>query len=322
MNNESPEISIVIPVFNEVESIKNVHGELLEQLKGSLFEIIYVDDGSNDRTEGFLQEFYQKDSDKVTVVLLYKRSGKAAAQQIGISHAKGKYIVFMDGDGQDDPRDIFNLLETLKNQNADMVVGWRKKRQSPMFYRYISFVFNFFIKKIIGLNIRDINASLKIVRAKFLKDIPLYAGHYRFLPLLLHSKGLKVIEQQVQHRKRKAGVSKYSPLKAIGGGLDMFTILFLVHNNLSPLRFFGGIGLTLICPGFFICCYMIWLKVVYGYILDRYPLLLLGILLLLTGMQLMCTGLLAELFVHSQVRQQPLPFIKAVYDKGNYPLNL
>jgi len=135
---------------------------------------------------------------------------------------------------------------------------------------------------------------------------------------MLHSKGLKVIEQQVHHRKRIAGVSKYSPLKAIGGGLDMFTIFFLVHNNLSPLRFFGGIGVTLICPGFSICCYIIWLKVMYGYIFDRYPLLLLGILFLLTGMQLICTGLLAELFVHSQVRHQPPPFIKAVCKNTGY----
>jgi len=152
---------------------------LLGQLKGNSFEIIYVNDGSNDSTEKFLQEFYRKNPNNITIIALYARSGKAAAQQIGISHAKGKYIVFMDGDSQDDPKDIFALLETLKNQNADMVVGWRKKRQSPMFYRYISFVFNFIIKKIIGLNIRDINASLKIVKAIFLKDIPLYAAQQR-----------------------------------------------------------------------------------------------------------------------------------------------
>ena len=313
MNNKSPEISIVIPVFNEVESIKSVHEELLEKLKAISFEIIYIDDGSNDGTDELLSGFYQKNPEIVTIAILCARNGKASAQQIGISYAKGTYIVFMDGDGQDDPKDIFQLLETLKKQNADMIVGWRKKRRSSGFYRFISMVFNIMIRILIRIDIRDINASLKIVRARYLKDIRIYAGHYRFLPILLQSKGLKVIEKKVHHRKRTAGISKYTPFKSIGGGLDMFTILFLMNNGLNPLRFFGGIGLLLICPGFLICCYITYLKIVYGYILNHYPLLLLGILFLLTGMQLMCTGLLAELLVYSQARIQPPPFIKKLY---------
>jgi glycosyltransferase involved in cell wall biosynthesis len=312
MNGESPEISIVIPVFNEVESLRLVHEELLEQLKDIAFEIIYVDDGSNDGTAELIQGLYQKNPKKITIAVLCAKNGKASAQQMGISYARGRYIVFMDGDGQDDPKDIFHLLKTLKKQDADMIVGWRKKRRSSIFYRFISLVFNFIIRTIISLNIKDINASLKIVRSRFLKDVPIYAGHYRFLPILLHGKGLKVIEKQVHHRKRIAGVTKYTPFKAIGGGLDMFTVLFLMHNNLNPLRFFGGIGLLLICPGFLICCYITYLKIVYGYILDRYPLLLMGILFLFTGMQLMCTGLLAELLVYSQARLQPIPFIKTL----------
>lgn len=317
MNSSAPEISIVIPVYNEVESIEYVHEELMEQLKDIFFEIIYIDDGSNDRTDEILFEFYNNNPENVIIAVLCAKNGKASAQQIGISYAKGKYIVFMDGDGQDDPKDIFYLLKTLKKQNADMIVGWRKKRNSSIFYQFISLIFNFMIRMLVNLNIKDMNASLKIVKSKFLQDISIYAGHYRFLPVLLHSRGLKVIEQQVNHRKRVAGVSKYTPFKALGGTLDMFTILFLVHNNLNPLRFFGGVGLLLICPGFFICCYITFLKIVHGYILDRYPLLLLGILLLLTGMQLMCTGLLAELLVYTQAKQQSRPFIKTLMQNSN-----
>jgi glycosyltransferase involved in cell wall biosynthesis len=305
-----PELSVIIPVFNEAESIARVHAELMTQLDGTESEIIYVDDGSRDGTDAILESLCTNSQIPVTLTVLYTRSGKASAQATGISHARGQYIVFMDGDGQDVPADIPELQKALKAHEADMVVGWRQNRQSSAFFCWISWVFNWLIRTFMGLHIRDINASLKIVRARFVRDIPLYAGHYRFLPILLHQKGLKVIERPVRHRARAGGVSKYSAFKALGGGLDLFTIFFLMHSNLSPLRFFGSIGVLLMLPGLLACGYITVLKVLFGHILGHYPLLLMAILFILSGMQLICTGLLAELIVFRHSDHHPLPLVR------------
>ena len=315
MKNNLLEISFVIPVFNEAQCLYFVHNELIKVMNGYSYEIIYVNDGSTDKSEAILNQFYLKNPEIVTIINLYGKNGKATAQKAGISYASGEKIIFMDSDGQDDPNDIKEMLEIMEDKKADMVVGQRHKRDSHLFYKLISSLFNTVIRTISNFPIKDINASLKIVQSSFLKEIPIYAGHYRFLPLIFHNKGLKVIQKKINHRSRFAGISKYTPFKMIEGFWDMLTIMFLLSNNLSPLRFFGGIGILLFAPGTIICIYILSIKIYYGYILNKYPLLLLGILLILTGIQLFCTGLLAELMVYSNAGIQQNSFIKSIKKK-------
>ena len=317
MSENPPFLSIVIPVFNESKCIGTVNEELLDVLTETSFEIVYVDDGSVDGSGEMLKNIQSKYPDKVSVIFLYGKNGKALAQQAGIMYAKGAFIVFMDGDGQDDPSDIHGLLEAMEGEDAHMVVGRRRKRRSPWYYRAMSAFFNAFIRLISGLNIKDSNASLKIVRREILKNIPIYAGHYRFLPFLFHANGFKVIERDVEHRCRIDGVSKYGIGKVIGGMWDTLTVLFLTRSYLSPLHFFGGIGFLLGVPGFAICVYVTWLRLEHGYIMNRYPLLLLGILLILAGIQLVCTGLLGEMLTYSQPRLHNSPFIRSVLQNSS-----
>ena len=307
-----PLLSIVIPIFNESKCIGTVNEELLDVLCETSLEILYVDDGSMDGSPEVLKDIQSKYPDKVSVIFLYGRNGKASAQQIGIKYAKGEFIVFMDGDGQDDPNDIHGLLAKLKTESAHLVVGRRRKRCSPWYYRVMSVIFNAVMSLISGLDIKDSNASLKIVRRKVLNNIPIYAGHYRFLPFLLNASGFEVTERDVNHRHRIDGVSKYGIGKVMDGMWDMLTVLFLTRSYLNPLHFFGGIGFLLGIPGFAICVYITWLHFEHGHILNRYPLLLLGILLILAGIQLICTGLLGEMLTYSKSRLNDTPFIRSV----------
>lgn len=324
MKSLSPEISVIIPVFNESQCINKVFEELENSLADISHEIIFIDDGSYDGTGRLLQKIQTKMTDdnlndlddqdhmnmdkkqnknNIHVISFAARCGKACAQQAGISVAKGEYIVFMDGDGQDDPSDIPKLICRIKKENAAMVVGRRAHRISGRFYRFSSSIFNFFIRIVTNMKIRDINASMKIVKTEYLSRIFLYAGNYRFIPLLLHMSGFKVVEEDVNHRKRIAGESKYAPSKVFEGFWDFITILFLIRNDRSPLRFFGSMGLCLGAPGIGICIYISFLRFFYGSIQSRYPLLLLGILLILSGTQLFCTGLLAELMVYLRLEK-------------------
>jgi len=299
-NQSGPHISVVIPVFNESESIRQVVEELQHLLSKCHwhYEIIIVDDGSDDGTLEIIQNMQQQYHPLIHLVSFGLRSGKASAQQAGIHKTTGTFTVFMDGDGQDDPEEIPCLIDIMENESPGMIVGRRVNRESDRYYITASAFFNLIISMITGICIRDINASMKVTRTELLKKISIYSGNYRFLPLLLHFRGIKVIEKDVTHRKRLAGYSKYSPSKIVDGFWDMITVIFLIRNHNNPLHFFGGLSLCLGIPGLIICFYITLIRLSYGNIQNHYPLLLLGILLILSATQLFCAGLLAELMVH------------------------
>ncbi|MBF0100966.1 MAG: glycosyltransferase family 2 protein [Desulfobacterales bacterium] len=317
----SPVFSIIIPVYNEALCIRQVHEELCNVLCDVNTELIYVNDGSTDNSLQVLTECYSQHPEWVTVVSLYGRNGKAMAQRSGLAYANSDYVVFMDADGQDDPEDILRLYEMIRSTQSEIVVGWRQHRASPPFYRILSLIFNWMIRLFSGLPIHDSNSSLKIIRKSILNSIPIYSGHYRFLPYLFYSRGLSVLECEVHHRPRIAGISKYGPMKTLEGLWDLVTIFFLSRNHLSPLRFFGTLGFMLGIPGIIICIYISYLRLTYGYILNRYPFLFLGVLLILAGLQLICTGLLAELFIYTQSPQQHMPLIRNVLQKSKNIIN-
>lgn len=286
-------ISIIIPVFNEEQSLNELHSRILECLKGKM-EIIFVDDGSTDSSLKIIENLAGKDK-RVKFVSLGKNFGKSKALMAGIKNSKGEILVTIDADLQDDPAEIPRLLNKIR-KGYDLVVGWKKKRKDSLGIIIASRIFNCFVSRLSGVKLHDINCGLKVLTKETAESFNLYGDLYRFIPILAANKGFKVTEVEIKHFPRRYGRSKYGVSKLYRGFFDFFTVLFLTKFKTRPLHFFGFLGSSLFFTGVLICSYLtiLWFQ---GESIGRRPLLILGILLIIVGIQLFSTGLLAELIV-------------------------
>lgn len=291
-------LSIVVPVFNEEESLNYFYNELVGQLKklNVGFEIIFVDDGSIDRSLEIIKEL-QKKNKSIRIFSFRKNRGKAEALTLGFQKAKGNLIVTLDADLQDRPDQIQKLISKAK-EGWDLVSGWRKDRKDSFAKNVSSKIFNLISSFFWGLKVNDLNCGLKLYKAEAAKSLNLYGGTHRFIPLILHQEGFSVTEVPVVHNRRKLGKSKYNFTKVFTEIPDMFTMLFLSRYSKRPLHFFAPIGGILFTVGTIILVYLTILRLE-GYSIGRRPLLFLGMLLVISGLQIFFTGFLADLILHN-----------------------
>lgn len=293
-----PEISVVIPVLNEEESLPVLIDEL-EQVLQSIekpYEIVFVDDGSRDRTPEVLRDAFERDPN-VQVIQFRRNFGKSAALAAGFDAAAGEIVITMDGDLQDVPAEIPKLLERL-DEDTDLVSGWKYPRHDPLTKRLPSGLFNAVVRLMTGITIHDFNCGFKVYRREVTREIPLYGELHRYIPVLAHNKGFRVAEAKVRHRPRQFGTSKFGGTRFARGFFDLATVLFLTQYNLRPLHFFGWFGIGTFALGFLINAYLaiLWF---FGQPIGTRPLLTLGVLLMIIGGQFFVFGLLAEMIAHT-----------------------
>jgi len=288
------DVSIVIPAYNERESLPELLEKttrVLEKLKLS-YEIIVVDDGSRDGTFDVLKELKQQYP--VLRAIQFRRNyGKSAALAEGFRVARGKIVVTMDADLQDDPEEIPNLLKKLE-EGYDLVSGWKKKRRDPISKTIPSRLFNYVTARLTGIPLHDFNCGLKAYRSEVIKSIQVYGELHRFLPVLAQWQGFRVGEIPVRHHPRKYGKTKFGFSRFFNGFFDLITVLFLTRYKTTPLHIFGMIGLSAFIVGFFIELYLtiLWFM---GHSIKNRPLFFLGILLIIVGVQFVVLGLLGEM---------------------------
>ena len=298
-------ISIVVPLFNEEENVIELHYHIGNALDSIQFpcEIIYVNDGSMDRTWEKLEEISRSD-DRVVAISFCRNYGQTAAIQAGFEAAKGNVIITLDGDLQNDPSDIPFLLKKL-SEGYDLVSGWRVNRQDKAISRIIpSKIANWLIGRLTGVRLHDYGCSLKAYRADVVKEIQLYGEMHRFIPALASIVGSKVAEIPVKHHPRKKGVSKYGISRTPKVLLDLLLVQFLLRYRARPLHILGGTGLITGAIGFLIALYLTMQKMFFGEQLAKRPLLILAIMLMLGGLQLLTTGILADLVMRTYFESQ------------------
>ena len=296
-------LSIVIPVFNEEESIIDLHKEIYSALDNNyVYEIIFVNDGSTDNSCKIIKNLI-KDNKNVRLIDFFTNSGKAEALNSAFNLAKGDVVVSLDADLQDDPNEIPNLVDKI-NEGYDMVSGWKKNRKDPISKTIPSKFFNLVLKFFSGIKIHDFNCGLKAYKNRVVKSINIYGGLHRFIPVLVKENGFSITEIVVNHRERKYGLTKYGTSRIFHGLYDFITILFLKKYFNRPLHFFGKYGILLSLIGVSINVFLTynWFLNIYfqesiKYSINR-PLLYLGVLLLIVGIQFISIGLIGELIVH------------------------
>lgn len=291
------EISIVIPVYNEEKNIEPLYKEvrLILNSLNKEYEIIFVDDGSKDKSLEELKKLHEKDK-RIKIIKFRKNFGQTAALDAGFKHASGKFIVAMDADLQNDPNDIPKLLEKI-NKGYDVVSGWRKKRKDPLTKKIFSRIANIFRIILINDRIHDSGCTLKAYKKECFEDLDLYGEMHRFIPALLRWKGFKVTESIVNHRKRKFGKTKYSITRVLKGFLDMLVVKFWMQYSARPVHLFGGLGILSGFIGFLIALYLTILKLFYNIAIGNRPLLFLSGLLIIIGVQFIVFGFLADIMI-------------------------
>ncbi|MDA8104540.1 MAG: glycosyltransferase family 2 protein [Nitrospiraceae bacterium] len=307
-------ISVVIPLYNEEENVAELHRRVKSAMDGTgkEYEVIFVDDGSTDRTLPLLQEIQSADRNAV-VLSLRRNFGQTAAFAAGFDYARGDVIVTLDGDLQNDPDDIPKLLELLPEN--DIVSGWRKKRKDPFLSRRLpSVMANWLISKVTGVTLHDYGCSLKAYRREVVKNLKLYGEMHRFIPAVANWYGVKIAEVETTHHPRLRGKSKYGISRTVRVVLDLITVKFLQSFSTKPLQFFGPIGLLSGIIGLLISFYLTVEKVFSGRDIGGRPLLLLGALLIIVGIQFIGMGLLGEMMVrvYHETQKKPIYVIKKV----------
>jgi glycosyltransferase involved in cell wall biosynthesis len=315
MATKNPEISIVIPAKNEEGSLTALYSELSQVLSKTkkTYEIVFIDDGSTDNTYDKILKLRKKDK-RVKVIKFRGNWGKSLALQAGFKEAKGKLIFTMDADLQDNPKEIPNFLKKIEKEKYDLISGWKKNRHDPWHKVIPSRILNnFLIPLLTGAKIHDTNCGYKIYRKEVVQNLNLYGELYRYIPIIAQKQNYKVGEMVIEHRKRRYGKSKFGIERNLKGFLDLITITFLTGYLKRPAHFFGMWGLASFAGGFVIGLYITYLRLTTGSIQYRHPLLFLGILLMIVGIQLVTTGLLAEMIVSVN---QPKDFVdKAITQK-------
>jgi glycosyltransferase involved in cell wall biosynthesis len=287
-------ISVVVPLHNEERSIGLLHEELQASLDplGDEWEVVYVDDGSTDGSFGALTRLHARE-DNVRVVRMRRNFGKAAALAAGFAQTAGDRVVTIDGDLQDDPSEIPRLLAKL-DEGFDLVSGWKARRRDPLSRRIPSKLFNWVAGWMSGLHLHDMNCGLKAYRAEVVRSLVLYGELHRFIPVLAHEQGYRVAELPVNHRPREHGRSRYGLERYLRGFLDLLTVSFMGRYRHRPLHLFGGLGLLLGVLGVALLVYLTVVKLM-GNAIGQRPLLTLGVLLVVVGMQFFTLGLISEM---------------------------
>lgn len=306
-----PDVSVVLPIHDEVESLPLLLEAIAFTLSSSQinYEIICVDDGSTDGSGDFLKKEAQIRTD-LKAVILRRNYGQTAAMAAGFYYAVGKAIVTLDADLQNDPADIPMLLAKL-DEGYDLVSGWRQKRQDGAVNRLLpSKIANWLIRRTTSVNIHDYGCSLKAYRAELLADMNLYGELHRFLPALAYIEGARITEVPVRHHARRFGRSKYGIWRTFRVLMDLLTILFMKKFLTRPMHVFGLLGLISIVSGTAIGIYLTFVKLALGEMIGNRPLLILAVLLLVTGVQLFCFGLLAELLMRTYHESQGRPIYR------------
>jgi glycosyltransferase involved in cell wall biosynthesis len=305
-----PDLSVVIPIHNESPNLRQLHAELVETLGawGRPFEIVAVDDGSTDDSFAILAALHAADP-RLRVIRFRRNFGQTAAFSAGFAAARGAIIVTSDGDLQNDPRDIPALVAALE-AGADIVCGWRKDRKDTLLTRRVpSMIANRLISRATGVRLHDYGCSLKAFRAEVVKPLRLYGEMHRFIPAIASEIGVRVTEQEVNHRPRLHGASKYGLSRTVRVVLDLLTVKYLLDYAKRPLQIFGLIGLLFGGLGSLILLWLLGVKYIGHQGIGDRPLLLLAILLVFTGVQLVTLGLLAEMQARTYHESQD----KAVY---------
>jgi dolichol-phosphate mannosyltransferase len=299
-------ISVVIPIHNEERSVALLYDGLAAAFgsEGLAWEAVFVDDGSTDGTFGALTRLHDA-NDNVRAVRFRRNFGKAAALDAGFREAAGDIVVTIDGDLQDDPAEIPRLLARL-DEGYDLVSGWKTKRRDPLTRRIPSKLFNAVAGRVSGIRLHDMNCGLKAYRAELLEGLNLYGELHRYIPVLAHYRGYRVTELAVNHRPRKHGSSNYGVERYARGFLDLLTVTFMGRYSHRPLHLFGGLGLGTGALGLAILLYLTVVKLA-GHAIGQRPLLILGVLLVVVGIQLLSLGLLSELITSHHEERSGAP---------------
>jgi glycosyltransferase involved in cell wall biosynthesis len=300
-------LSVVVPVYNEVESVPLLYERLVAALEelGQAYEIIFVDDGSRDGSFATLKDLHECDS-HVRVVRFRRNFGKTPALVAGFLRARGEILFTLDADLQDDPAEIPRFLDTLA-QGYDLVCGWKYPRHDPITKTVPSRVFNGMVSATTGVKLHDINCGFKAYRRELIEDLTLYGELHRFIPVLAHQRGFRVAEVQVRHHPRRFGTSKFGAKRFLRGFLDLMMVLFLMTYLRTPLRLFGTLGLLATLIGIGVDLYVVLDRVLpfgsHQPIHDR-PLLFVGILFLIFGVSFILAGLQSEMIRHFAYRPE------------------
>ncbi len=291
-------ISIVVPLFNEEESLKPLARDIKKALASyNNFEVLFIDDGSRDRSLQILKELYREDR-RFKYISFQKNCGKSAALQIGFENAAGDVIVTMDADLQDDPNEIQNLIKKL-DEGSDMVSGWKRVRFDPVIKKMSSRFFNMMTRLISGIKIHDFNCGLKIYRKSVVKNINVYGELHRYIPVLAKWQGFSVDEIVVQHHPRRYGKTKFGISRFFKGFVDLLTVTFVTRYVKRPMHLFGFLGAFSFLVGLLLNGWLTYEKFALDQPLSNRPILFLGMLLIIVGIQFFSIGMLGEMMVHN-----------------------
>ena len=297
------DVSVLVPVLNEEATVASLAERVLANLDavGARSELLFVDDGSTDGTSDEVKRQRERDP-RVRLVRLRRNFGKAAALSAGVDHARGDILVTMDGDLQDDPDEIPRLLQALEDGPLDLVSGWKRTRRDPLRRRIASKVFNRVTRSLSSVDLHDFNSGFKAYRREVLEQVAVYGELHRYIPVLASRRGFVIGEIPVAHHPRRVGRSRYGWDRCYKGPVDLITVLFISRFTRRPLHLFGPIGLISCALGFGICAHLatLWFR---GASLHNRPLLLLGVLLMVLGIQIVTTGLIGELITFKNFRR-------------------
>lgn len=298
---DSPEISVVVPLLDEEDALELLHERLTLALEGTgkSYEVIYIDDGSTDSSPDILKKLYEADS-HVVVIKFRRNFGKAAALSCGFSEARGEIIFTIDADLQDDPDEIPNFLVKL-DEGYDLVSGYKAKRYDPWIKVASSRFFNWVVRLTSGVKLHDFNCGFKAYRSEVVREVDIYGDLHRYVPFLAAARGFRVGEIKVKHHPRKYGRSKYGWDRYMKGFLDLLTATVITRFSRKPLHLFGGFGIACLMGGFVILAYLtvVWFIT---HAIGHRPLLDLGMLLMILGIQLISIGLIGEMIIFNRPR--------------------
>lgn len=294
-------LSLIIPLYNEADNVALLTQKIHEALKGYEYQIIYIDDFSTDTTRKVVTDMQD---DTVHLIILKKNYGQSLALAAGIDYAEGEYIITMDGDLQNDPSDIPQMLEFAVNQDFDLVTGIRQKRKDSLVKKIPSKIANFLVRRVTQLDIKDNGCALKIFKKEVAKDLNLYGEMHRFITLLAHLEGARIKQVPVKHHARHSGVSKYGLERVFKVVADMMLLLFIRKYFQRPIHLFGIFGFFLIILGVFINMYLLVVKFGFGEDIGTRPLLIFGLMFILAGIQLFTIGIVMELLIRTYYESQ------------------
>jgi len=312
-NKKIKDFSLIIPLLNEGKNISELHNQINLSLKDfdKTYEIIFVDDGSQDNSFSILKGLHNEDKN-IKVIQFRRNFGKSAALSAGFRYAKGKVVITMDADLQDDPKEIPKLIKKL-DEGYELMSGWRFGRKDSFSKTIPSKFFNLLTSLLTGIKIHDFNCGLKAYKREVIENINLYGELHRYIPVLAYWKGYKIGEVEVKHHPRKYGKSKYGIERLFKGMTDLITVMFLTKYMKKPLHLFGAVGSIIFLVGLIVNIYLIIIRLFGRGIGDR-PLLLLGVLLMVIGFQIISTGLIGEIIVNTRTNADEDYMIKKILE--------